>query len=128
MLAKILMIIGLVATGLLLILVTTVTPNSAGAVGILAVFLLSYTAIVCLLTFFIWLSARLVSKAGKEIRVFRKDYSISLKKSYYYSSVISLGPVIVVSLQSVGGIGIYELALVILFIALGCLYIVRRTA
>jgi hypothetical protein len=128
MLARILMIAGLVATGLLLILVTTVTPNSAGAVGILAVFLLSYTVIVCLLTFLIWLSARLVSKMGKEIRVFRKDYSISLKKSYYYSSVISLGPVIVISLQSVGGVGIYEMALVVVFIALGCLYIVRRTA
>lgn len=128
MLAKLLVIIGLVSTGLLLILVTTTPPSVAGATGILAVFLLSYIAIVCGVTFLIWALAKVVNKMAKGAGSLRANYGISLKKSYYYSSVVSLGPVIVVSLQSVGGIGIYEACLVLLFIALGCIYVARRTS
>ncbi len=128
MLARILIITGLVSAGLLLILITTSTPATAGAFGILAIFLLGYTVTLSLLTFFIWATAKLVNKIGHEIHVLRKSYVVSLKKSYYYSSIIALGPVLIISLQSVGGIGIYELSLVGIFILLGCIYVARRTA
>src|SRR5690554_2646952 len=105
MLAKLLSIIGLVATGLLLILITTTPPADAGAMGILVVFLLSYVVLVCGLTFIVWSLAKIVNRIGKRIGVLRSTYIVDLKKSYYYSSVLALGPIIVVSLQSVGGVG-----------------------
>lgn len=126
MLARILSLVGLVSAGLLLILLTTTTPATVGAFGILAVFLLTYTVTLSLFTFAIWVLARLSNKIGHETHLLRKQYSFTLKKSYYYSSVLALGPVIVISLQSVGGAGVYELSLVALFIFLGCLYVSRR--
>jgi hypothetical protein len=126
MLARILSIVGLVSTGLLLILVTTTTPENAGAPGILAVFLLTYITILCALTFIVWLLAKVVNKFGAELHVLKKPYAFSIKKSYYYSSVIALAPVIIISLQAVGGVDIYELGLVVVFIGLGCLYVSRR--
>jgi len=127
MLAKILIITGLVATGLLLVIMNTTTPSSAGAGGILAVFLLGYVVLLCLLTFVVWTFVKIVNKAAKELHISRKRYNISLRKSYYYSSVIALGPTIIISLQSVGGVGLYDLGLVLLFIVLGCVYVARRT-
>lgn len=127
MLAKLLTTMGLVATGLLLILMTTTTPSSIGAAGILAIFLLGYVFLLCLLTFVLWLATRLIGRAGKELHIIRKSTTISLRKSYYYSSVVSLGPIILVSLQSVGGVSFYDFALVLLFIFLGCVYVARRT-
>lgn len=128
MLAKVLTAAGLVSAGLLLIVVTMTTPASGGATVILAVFLLSYVVILTTLTFLIWLLARLIDRAGREVHLLKKPYEMSLKKSYYYSTVLAMGPVIIVSLQSVGGVGIYELALIALFMVLGCIYVSRRTA
>lgn len=128
MLAKILTITGLVATGLLLILITTTTPATAGAAGILAVFMLGYIALLCFLTFIIWLLTRLANRVGTDLRVFRRKGSISLRKSYYYASIVALGPVIIISLQSVGGVGFYDLGLVFFFVLLGCVYVARRAA
>lgn len=128
MLIKVLISTGLVSAGLLLILLTTTTPTSAGAFGILAIFLLSYVFFLVLTTFTLWFTAFLVSKITSNIRSFRRPYSLSLKKSYYFSTVIALGPVLIVSLRSVGGVGVYEFMLILLFIGLGCLYVSRRTA
>jgi len=32
-----------------------------------------------------------------------------------------------IGMQSVGGIGVYELGLVVLFVAIGCVYIAKRS-
>lgn len=127
MLAKILIAAGLVATGLLLIIITTTTPTSAGAVGILAVFLLSYIVLLCLLTFVVWLLGKILHKIRRKSLLFRNVSALSFRKAYYYASVIALGPIIIVSLQSVGGVSLYSLGLVGVFIVLGCIYVSRRT-
>ena len=128
MLARLLITVGLVATGLLFILLTTTTPASAGAIGIFVVFLLGYVVTLCAVTFTLWALVALASKVGRNTRLWRKGRRISLRKSYYYSSVISLGPTIIISLQSVGGVGFYDLGLVAIFIFLGCVYVSRRAA
>ncbi len=128
MLAKMLITTGLVSAGLLLILLTATTPSSAGAIGILAVFLLSYVVVLACSTFLVWALAAFINKVGRSTRLLRKPYIFTLKKSYYFSSIIALAPVIMVSLQSVGGIGPYELALIAAFIILGCLYVSKRAA
>lgn len=124
MLARILSIVGLVSAGLLLILLTTTTPSMVGAPGILAVFILIYATILCGLTFLLWVGFKLI----RPLRLFRQSAVFSLRQSYYYASVLALGPVIIISLQAVGGVGLYEIGLVCLFLALGCLYVSRRIA
>ena len=128
MLAKLLVIVGLVSAGLLLIILTTTTPSDSGAFGILSVFLLGYIVSLVFFTFLLWLIAQILNRVGKRTQRARKLYAITLKKAYYYSSVIALGPVIMISLQSVGGVGLYEVGLTILFIVLGCIYVSRRSS
>jgi hypothetical protein len=129
MFVKILIIVGLAAAGLLFIILTTVTPSTAGAFGILAVFLLSYIVTLSSFTFALWLLGQLITKIGNQ---FKKrngaGKSLTFKKAYYYSSIISLAPVIIVSLQSVGEVTIYEIGLVGLFLVLGCVYVAKRSA
>jgi hypothetical protein len=128
MLARLLVITGLVSAGLLLILLTSVAPGDAGAVGILAIFLLSYVSLLCMLTFVFWGTVKLFDRLGHDLHVLKKTNSITLKKAYYYSTVIALGPIIIISLQSVGSVGIYDFGLIVTFIVLGCVYVARRTA
>lgn len=128
MLAKILISAGLVSAGLLFVILTTVTPSTAGAFGILAVFLLSYISTLSAFTFLVWLLGQLISKLSNQ---FKKragsNTSLTLKKAYYYSSILALAPVIIVSLQSVGEVGVYEIGLVGIFLVLGCVYVAKRS-
>lgn len=128
MFGKLLIIIGLVSAGLLLVLLNITTPSGSGAGIILIVFLLGYVVTLVITTFTIWIINRTVLRIGAGIFRQRSGEKISVRKSYYYASVIALAPVILVSLQSVGGAGLYEVGLVLLFVVLGCIYIARRTA
>ena len=112
--------------GLLYLLYTT-TPVEAGAIGVLGVFLLSYILLVVSLTFFIFFVHALLLRVFFGDMERRAPAQFSLKRSYYYASILALGPVIIVSLQSVGEYGVGELFLVLFLLALGCLYVSRQT-
>lgn len=127
MLLKILSVSGLVSAGLLLIFVTTTTPLKAGAFGILCVFILGYTVSLTAVTFLLWSTGAVMNKIYKAMRLRRQPYALSMKRAYYFSTIIALAPVITISLQSVGGVGIYELLLITLFTVMGCIYVYRRT-
>lgn len=123
------MITGLVSAGLLLILLTTTTPAKTGAFGILSVFLLGYVITLTVVTYIVWSVAFLLEKILKQRShvVPSGTHSMSFKRAYYFSSVLALGPIIIVGLQSVGGVGVYDVGLVALFMSLGCIYVARRT-
>ena len=125
MLSKILTILGLAAAGLLFIVLTTTSPSEGGAIAILAVFLLSYIVILCTLTFSLVFIGMILDRLYRQVGG-SKYKPLSLKRAYYYSSVIALAPVIIISLQSVGEVGLYEIILVSLFVFLGCIYVARR--
>ena len=93
----------------------------------MAVFLLGYSITTVILTFALLLLQNILRKVSNEIKPGRSKETFTTKKAYYYASVIALAPVIFVSMQSVGGVGIYEIMLVALLVVLGCLYISRRT-
>lgn len=128
MFVRILLIIGLVSAGLLLVLLNVTTPSSSAAGVVLIVFLLGYIVTLTAMTFIVYGLSRFFFKLRAELQRTYRGERLTLKKSYYYASVIALAPVIVVSLQSVGGVGVYELLLIGLFVTLGCVYIARRTA
>ena len=126
MFGKLLFIIGLASAGLLLLVLNLTTPSTAGAGGVLVVFFLGYIVTLAIVTFSLWGTTRVLLRFAGTSRVLRNVKQLSLTRSYYYATVISFAPVLLVSLQSVGGVGIYEVGLVVLFVILGCIYIARR--
>jgi hypothetical protein len=116
----------LVSLCLLIVLLNTTAPVTAGPFGILAVFLFAYL----ILLLFIAYSLHFVSMFAAHLSVSfvsrRPLEVLSLKKSYYFSSVISAAPIMMVAIQSVGSVDLYGLLLVTLFVLIGCLYVSKR--
>lgn len=128
MLTKILVVIGVAAAIGLGYVLNSTSPVEAGATGVLAVFLLSYIVSVVVLTFFIFLTYKLMLHLFYSDRTGHAGQQLSLRKAYYYASILALGPVILVSLRSVGQAGIVQLLLVLALLVLGCLYVSRQTS
>lgn len=128
MFAKLLVIIGVVSAVALGYMLISVPPAAAGATGVLAVFLLSYIVSVIVLTFLFFSIQKVLIKLLYSDRTGSVAGQVSLRKSYYYGSILALGPVILVSLRSVGKAGAGELILVVILLAIGCLYISRQTS
>lgn len=122
------MAIGLIASvAILAVLLQTTKPASAGPLGILVVFILMYVSMLCALTFFMYGISRLIVKVATPVTVRRPLQAISLRQSYYYSSVIALAPVMIIGMQSVGEVGLYDVMLVMIFVVIACVYIAKRT-
>lgn len=128
MLGKVLVTIALLSGFILTIVINTTTPASAGAFGILAVFMLTYLFLVSVLTFMLYVISRLVSLVARTFVTRRPVESLTLRRAYYYSTIIALAPVIIVSMQSIGGVGVYEFGLIILLVLIGCVYVTKRTS
>ncbi|MFZ1250403.1 MAG: hypothetical protein WAR37_03090 [Candidatus Microsaccharimonas sp.] len=57
----------------------------------------------------------------------RKPLSpMEFKRAYYYSTVLAAAPVMLIGLQSVQPIGVYEFILVAIFEVVACLYVNKR--
>ncbi|MBH1980079.1 hypothetical protein I8H89_01030 [Candidatus Saccharibacteria bacterium] len=128
MFTKILVLIGVAAAIALGYVVTATSPAEAGAMAVLAVFLLSYIVSAIVLTFFIFLTHKLVLRLLYSDRTGHVADEVSMRKAYYYSSILALAPVVLVSLRSVGKAGPVELILVLVLLAIGCLYVSRQAS
>lgn len=126
MLQRTLIITTLVSLCVLLLLLTTTTPATAGPFGLLVIFLSAYLVFLGAISFFLFGSGRVLRflLAGFQLR--KPFESWSLRRSYYYATVLALAPVMLIGLQSVGGAGFYGFILVLLFEIIGCLYITKR--
>lgn len=128
MLGKALLIIAVISGVILTIIVNATTPASAGAFGILAVFMFAYLLLLSVLTFVLYAISRLLSLIARTFATRRPVEVISLRKAYYYSTIIALAPIIIISMQSVGGVGVYEFGLIVLLVLIGCVYVTKRTS
>ena len=128
MFQKIVGIVGSLAAVCLLVILNITTPPQAGAIGVLTVFLLSYVVSVVVLAFFLFYVYKVVVKLFYSDRAQSIGRTFGFKRAYYYSSILALGPVMLVSLRSVGRVGPLELFLVILLLLLGCFYVSRQTS
>lgn len=128
MLSRVLTISLILATMLLVIILQTTTPATIGPLGILFVFVLMYVSVLCVLTFLLFIASRVVAKLSSSLTVRRPIQQLSLVRSYYFSSVIGLAPVMLVGMQSVGEVGFYDVVLIVVFVIISCVYIAKRTA
>ena len=119
-------ITALISFFLIIVLVNTTTPYSAGPFGILAIFSLSYILLVVVSAYFLHYMSLLISRLSL-LLISRKPFEqVSLKRSYYYATIIAAAPIMLIGLQSVGSVGPYELLLVLIFVVIGCLYVSKK--
>jgi uncharacterized membrane protein len=112
---------------LLLVLLQTTTPGTIGPLGILIVFILMYIASLGAMTFLLFKGSQIFVRFSRLVTVTRPFQALSLGRSYYFSTVIALAPVILVGMESVGNLGINEVGLVAIFVIIGCMYVAKRS-
>ena len=117
-----------VAAAMLCVLLITTTPLSTGPLGILGFFVFMYITALGMLSFLFRGVSVFIHKAIPHRRSKFAGRELNLKQSYYYASVVALAPVMLIAMQSVGEIGLYQLLLVGFFVIVAWLYVTNRTA
>jgi len=126
MLPRVIAIITVVSLCLLTLMLMTTTPASVGPFGLLLIFISAYLTSLGLISFFLYGISRVFVYASAGFTMRRPLQAMSFRKAYYYSTVLAAAPVMLIGLQSVGSVGIYEFLLVVIFEVIGCLYITKR--
>jgi hypothetical protein len=119
--------VGLIFALALIYILNTIPPARAGAAGVLGVYILLYGTLVAAMTFAVHYGALLVGyMIGADTS--RPAHQPSFKKAYYYASVVALGPIVCISLKSVGKLDALGIVLTVLLLIVGCVYVSRQTA
>jgi len=126
MLQRVIAIITVVSLCLLTLMLVTTTPASAGPFGLLLIFISAYLTFLGLISFFLYGISRVIVYVSAGFTLRRPIQPMSFRRAYYYSTILAAAPVMLVGLQSVGAVGIYEFILVVLFEVIGCVYITKR--
>lgn len=128
MLGRVLAISGSVACVVLLIVLQVTTPSTIGSLGLLFVFILMYVIALSALTFLLYSANRTIRRLTSTLVTRRPVGELNLQRSYYYASILALGPVMLIAMQSVGMVSIYDVLLIAAFIGLACFYVAKRSA
>lgn len=118
--------IEIVSLCLLITLLNTTTPATAGPFGILLIFIFIYIILLGSITYFIYLISYVIAHLSIVFISKKPIHALTIKQSYYYSTIIAAAPIMFIGLQSVGFVGVYELTLITSFVAIGCLYVSKR--
>lgn len=128
MLGKIIAVSTVTAGILLLVMLQLTNPSTVGPLGLLAVFFLLYVIVLGAMTELLWAGSQFVQSIGQHVTSKRPPGSLSLKRSYYYSTVLALGPIMALAMLSIGSFGIYEALLIAVFLGVALLYVSRRSS
>lgn len=126
MLPRTIATLSLVGLGLLIIMLTFTSPATAGPFGLLLLFITAYVTFVGLISFFLFGMNRLIVMVSASMSPRKPLRPLEFRRAYYFSTVLAAAPVMLIGLQSVQSVGIYELVLVIIFEAVACLYVSKR--
>lgn len=128
MFGRILTLVVLAAAIALSLMLQSTNPVSAGPVGIFAVFFLLYVVIAGCMT---WAIYGVSKTAVYLVDVLQFRYSklkeLTIQQAYYYSSVLAFAPIILLGMQSVGDLGMYEVGLVMVLVVIGVFYVKKQT-
>ena len=127
MLPRLIATISLVSLVLLSLMLTFTSPATAGPFGLLVIFVTAYLTFVGLISFFLFGINRLAIMVSSGMTLRRPLGRMEFRRAYYFSTVLAAAPVMLIGLQSVQSIGIYEVLLVVIFEVVACLYISKRT-
>ncbi len=104
----------------LFIFMNVTSPLKNGPFSVLVAFAIIYLLITSLLYAIALASTRIALLFGKQI-------PLSRRRLYYLMSVLALGPVFILALNTLGQLDIKEILLVSLLLCLGCFYVLRRS-
>jgi hypothetical protein len=127
MLGKIIAGSTIIASIILIIVLQATNPSTVGPLGLLAVFFLLYIILLGVTTEVLWVSSHLIHTVGRRFTTRRPPGRLSLKRAYYYSTVLALGPVMALAMISIGSFGPYEVVLIVAFLLVAMLYVSRRS-
>lgn len=117
-----------IASFLLVVLLQMTNPSTVGPLGLLAVFFLLYIIMLGVMTEVLWLGSHVIQVVGRRITSKKPPERLSLARSYYFSTVLALGPVMALAMESIGSLGPYEVILIGVFLTVGTLYIAKRSS
>ena len=126
MLQRVIAFITIASLGLLTLMLVFTTPASAGPFGLLVIFISAYVTFLGLISFFLYGGNRALAYISRGMTVKKPLPALSFRRSYYYSTILAAAPVMLIGLQSVGSVGVYEFILVVIFEVIGCIYITKR--
>ena len=126
MLPRLIATISLASLVVLSLMLTFTSPATAGPFGLLVIFVTAYLTFVGLISFFLFGINRLVIMVSSGMTLRKPIQKMEFKRAYYYSTVLAAAPVMLIGLQSVQSIGIYEVLLVVIFEVVACLYVTKR--
>lgn len=127
MLGKIIAASTVLAGIILIIMLQTTHPSTVGPLGLLAVFFLLYVIILGGMTELLWVGSKAFQTVGRQFASKRPPGRLSLRRAYYFSTVLALGPIMALAMLSIGAFGIYEMILIGVFLAVALLYVSRRS-
>jgi hypothetical membrane protein len=107
-------------------MLTFTSPSTTGPFGLLVLFISAYLTFLGLISFFLFGINRLMIMVSRGMTLRRPLRAMEFRKAYYYSTVLAAAPVMLIGLQSVVTLGVYEVILVALFEIVACIYISRR--
>ncbi|MBP9667958.1 hypothetical protein KBD87_04120 [Candidatus Saccharibacteria bacterium] len=126
MLGKTIAVVSGVSALVLVLILNNSNPANVGPVGLLAVFFLLYLVLLGVFTIVSVGINRGMVRVSRLVTVRRPLARIGLRRIYYISSVLALGPVMMIAMKSIGSLGLYEVILVVLFLAIALLYVSKR--
>lgn len=99
------------------------TPSDSHPLVILLVFLLGYVSLAGVLTYVLlvvqWVLCKTAWRSKSEGRA-------GFARLFMYGSVMAMAPIILIAIQSIGGVELYEMVLVTVFEAVALFYIRRQ--
>lgn len=107
------------------VIVHAVTPMGVGPLGILTFFLCLYIAAASICYLVMVAARRMVMRLVRH-DMHRRLAAVTPLKLYYYASIVGLMPVILLGMQSIGGVTAWDILLLTLFLGLGCFYVHKR--
>lgn len=127
MLGRIIVGSTVLAAVLLTVVLQTTSPSSIGPVGLLAVFFLLYIVVLGCVTELLFTGSKMLSWLASKLMTRRPLQNLTVKRAYYFSSVLALVPIMMLAMQSIGSLGPYELLLVVIFMTIGIVYVAKRS-
>ncbi len=126
MLPRLIATISLASLVVLSLMLTFTSPATAGPLGLLVIFVTAYLTFVGVISFFLFGINRLIVMVSSGMTLRQPLMKMEFRRAYYFSTVLAAAPVMLIGLQSVQSIGIYEFILVIIFEVVACLYVSKR--
>jgi hypothetical protein len=126
MLGRLVAVGALISIASLASLLSVTKPSTVGPFGILLVFIFMYMSALGVLTLLLFGVSRAMVRITALLVVKKPIMPLTLRRSYYYSSVLALAPVMFIGMQSVGEVGFYDVILISIFVAIACVYISKR--